>query len=116
MKIGGQRCHQKGWITLELLLALVLLSVILFMVERQASQQWQTLQQQVDSQNRLDNQRQRAVMARLTGQDEWLNSTKDKTLTYPKCRICSGNNLAQWFEASLLNTNKVEALEVSLND
>ncbi|MEL0637072.1 hypothetical protein V6259_09890 [Marinomonas sp. TI.3.20] len=97
----SHRASLHGWITIEIILALVLLSVVLHLVQQQSDRQWQTLQQREETSRLRDNLNKQEVMTLLTGSKAWLDSDKSHQQgDYPSCEICSGDDLTQWFNAA----------------
>ncbi|REG84289.1 hypothetical protein [Marinomonas pollencensis] len=90
-----------GWITLEILLALILLSVVLHLVQRQSANQWQTIHQGQQAANLEQNQNKQALMVQLTGSGSWLSSEySTQHGSYPECQPCTGAELRVWFRAA----------------
>lgn len=91
----------RGWITLEIMLALVLLSVVMQVLQHQSIRQWQTIQQGEQAAKLSNNQAKQALMAQLTGSVIWLDvEYSSQQGSYPECEPCSGTELFTWFRAA----------------
>jgi len=101
-----QRKKQQGWITLEVILSLVLLSVVLHFAQQQSNTQWQSIQLAETSRKLEDNEEKQALMAELTESSAWLNIQSNQI--YPDCQQCKGSDLEQWFSASLYSVSQSE--------
>jgi len=106
------RSSSGGWITLEIMLALVLLSVVMLVLERQSASQWQTLQQGEQVRQLRDNAAKQALMVQLTGSEAWLDSVySSRQGRYPVCEPCTGVEFSTWFGATQHRVStKVQAL------
>ncbi|MGO2512750.1 type IV pilus modification PilV family protein [Marinomonas polaris] len=92
--------RQKGWIMLEVILCLALFAVVLLVLQRQSSAQWQSVQQTEEHRKLHENQQKQAAMAQLTGSLIWLDAQSSPNEGYPDCQKCTGNELKNWFHAS----------------
>ena len=96
-----RRASARGWITLEIMLALVLLSVVLHLVQRQSASQWHTIHQGQQAANLTENKAKQALMAQLTGSGDWLEAEySSQQGSYPECIPCTGTDLLVWFRAA----------------
>ncbi|RBP77920.1 hypothetical protein [Marinomonas rhizomae] len=94
------KSRSKGWIMLEVVLCLALFAVVLSVLQRQGTAQWQSLQR-TEAQRKLDeNQQKQAAMRLLIGPAAWLDTQSSTNEDYPDCRLCTGHELKNWFRAS----------------
>lgn len=98
-KLTKQR--SKGWILLEVVLCLTLFAVVLFVLQRQSTTLWQSLQQ-ADIQRKIEeNQQKQMAMKQLIGLEAWLETTNNLSkVEYPDCQTCTGEEFKKWFQAS----------------
>ena len=98
-KLTKQR--SKGWILLEVVLCLTLFAVVLFVLQRQSTTHWQSLQQ-ADIQRKIEeNHQKQMAMIQLIGLEAWLETTNNLSkVEYPDCQTCTGEEFKKWFQAS----------------
>tara|TARA_R110001583_G_scaffold71586_1_gene201498 strand:+ start:496 stop:858 length:363 start_codon:yes stop_codon:yes gene_type:complete len=95
------KTSQQGWIMLEVVLCLALLSVVLHLAQRQNEAHWRSIQQLEEQRKSHENQQKQTAMKTLTGSAAWLNNQEDLfNQAYPNCQKCSENQLKRWFYAS----------------
>lgn len=92
---------QQGWVMIEIILCLALLSVVLYAAQRQSEYHWQSIQLAQQAQKQADNHRKQAIMKQLTGSAAWLDRDKADYPSYPNCQLCKESQLKAWFYASL---------------
>lgn len=97
--------QQQGWMLLEVMVCLALLSIILAGIEKQQQWHWQNLQQLQASHGRQHQQSQRQRLAQLMNYPLWLEpealAKRQQGSPYPTCQLCRGKDFKVWFWASL---------------
>ncbi|MEO9910608.1 MAG: prepilin-type N-terminal cleavage/methylation domain-containing protein, partial [Lentilitoribacter sp.] len=96
----GKR-NQQGWMLLEVMLCLALLSIVLVMLQKQQQMQWQSLAQLQANDWQEQTQEQIELINSLLGSPSWLShvdqlASRD-TSSYPDCGLCSGADFQRWF-------------------
>ncbi|MGR0277559.1 type IV pilus modification PilV family protein [Marinomonas dokdonensis] len=107
--------NQQGWMLLEVMLCLALLSFVLVMLQKQQQIQWQSLAQLQSNDDQEQAQEQIELLNSLMNSPNWLSgvssSSSSKTNSYPNCDLCGGADFQRWFVVAQKSTSVGKGIE-----
>ena len=107
--------NQQGWMLLEVMLCLALLSFVLVMLQKQQQIQWQSLAQLQSNDDQEQVQEQIELLNSLMDSPNWLSGvsppSSSKTNSYPNCDLCRGADFQRWFIVAQQSTSVGAGIE-----